>query len=85
MKQFEVGKTYQMTSACNTSCIWEYVVVSRTAKMITIQNTDNHTIQKCRINQTISNARDAETVLPLGSYAMCPKLSADCSMVLPED
>lgn len=85
MKQFEVGKTYQMSSVCNTNCIWEYVVVSRTPKTITIQNTHNSTIKTCRINASESNACDAETIFPLGNYAMCPKLRADSPKVIHSD
>lgn len=85
MKQFEVGKTYQMSSACNADCIWEYVVVDRTAKTITIQSTHNSTIKKCRVHIAESNVCDAETVFPLGNYAMCPKLRADSQKIVPED
>lgn len=85
MKQFEVGKTYQMSSICNADCIWEYVVADRTAKTITIQSTHNSTIKKCRVHTSESNACDAETIFPLGNYTMCPKLRADSQKIVPED
>ena len=85
MKQFEVGKTYQMSSICNADCIWEYVVVNRTAKTITIQSTHNSIVKKCRVHTAESNACDAETVFPLGNYSMCPKLRADSQKIVSED
>ena len=30
MKRFEVGKRYEMRSACDHDCIWRYEVVDRT-------------------------------------------------------
>lgn len=74
MKKFEIGKTYRMTSACDSECVWEYKVISRTAQTITL--TDGKETKKCRINKKLSEYRNGETVLPLGNYSMCPLLTA---------
>lgn len=74
MKQFEVGKQYSMVSICNQDCVWTYTVTARTAKTVTL--TDGKKTLKCRINQKVSEYRNAETVFPLGRYSMCPTLSA---------
>ena len=74
MTKFEIGKTYSMTSACDHNCVWTYKVTARTAQTITL--TDGAEIIKCRINKGISEYRNAETVLPLGRYSMCPMLTA---------
>ena len=75
MKRFEVGNEYSMRSACDHNCVWTYTVIDRTEHTITI--TDGDKIQKCRISKRTSEYRDAETVLPLCRYSMCPMLSAD--------
>jgi hypothetical protein len=36
MKRFEVGKRYWAFSPCDQSCTWEYEVIKRTDKMITL-------------------------------------------------
>lgn len=74
MTRFEIGNTYSMTSACDHNCVWTYKVTARTAQTITL--TDGTEVIKCRINKGISEHRNAETVLPLGHYSMCPMLTA---------
>jgi hypothetical protein len=39
MQRFEVGKTYSCRSACDYECVWNYEVVKRTDKSITIKKT----------------------------------------------
>lgn len=74
MKRFEIGKTYTMRSACDHNCIWSYTVTGRTAQTITI--TDGKEVKRCRINKTISEYCNAETVYPFGRYSMAPSLTA---------
>lgn len=76
MRQFEVGKTYHMRSPGMSDCIWKYKVLSRTDKTVTLKDCDTGKTQRCRINERISQYNDAETVLPLGNYSMCPVLDA---------
>lgn len=75
MKNFEIGKSYSMRSACDHNCVWTYTVTARTAQTITI--TDGKEVKKCRISKKVSEYRGAETIYPLGQYSMCPILSAD--------
>lgn len=75
MKQFEIGKTYKTTSICNSDCVISLTVTDRTAATITaVVNGEN---KKLRINKKYSEYRNAETVLPWGSYSMAPTISAD--------
>lgn len=74
MKKFEIGKTYTTRSACDHNCIWAYTVTARTAQTITI--TDGKEVKRCRINKTISEYRNAESIYPLGRYSMAPILTA---------
>lgn len=75
MKKFEVGTQYSMISICDHECVWTYTVTARTAKTITI--TDGKETLKCRVNQKISEYRNAETVYPFGRYSMTPSLVAE--------
>ena len=75
MKTFEIGKTYSMSSPCDHNCIWTYTVTARTAQTITIE--DGKQVKKCRISKQYSEYNKAETVFPLGSYSMCPILTAE--------
>ncbi len=75
MEKFEIGKTYECKSVCNHDCVWRYTVTARTASMITVM--DNHgEVKKLRINKSLSEYRNAESVYSLGKYSMCPILSA---------
>lgn len=76
MKKFEIGKTYTMRSACDHNCTWSYVVTARTACTITIKD-EYGKETKHRVSKLYSEHRKAETILPLGSYSMCPMLSAN--------
>lgn len=75
MKQFEIGKSYSMSSCCDHNCIWTYTVVARTAKTVTLS--DGKKEKKCRINKQSSEFFKAEAVYPLGQYSMCPILTAE--------
>jgi hypothetical protein len=76
MKKFEIGKTYNMRSACDHECIWTYKVIERTACTVTLEDIDTGKIKKCRISKMFTEFNKAETVLPLGNYSMAPVLSA---------
>ena len=82
MKKFEVGKKYSMRSACNHECVWTYKVLARTACTVTLAQVMSNGKKKvetitCRINKGLSEFFGVESVKPLGSYSMCPILSAD--------
>lgn len=71
MNKFEVGKTYSMRSPCDHNCIWSYEVTKRTDKTITIKARDGE-IKNCRVKAWSYG----ETCKPIGSFSMCPVLSA---------
>lgn len=75
MKQFEIGKTYQTRSICDSNCIISITVTGRTASTITVNESGE--IKKLRISKKYSGFRNAETVLPWGSYSMAPVISAE--------
>lgn len=72
MKKFEVGKSYNMRSACDHNCVWTYTVIARTNSTITI--TDGKKTKTCRVVKGLSEV--SETIRPLGNYSMCPLLRA---------
>lgn len=82
IKKFEVGKRYQMRSACDHDCVWTYKVESRTAGTVVLRQvkydgTLNGDMARFRINAKISEIIGAEAVKPLGTFSMSPTLSAD--------
>ena len=81
IKKFKVGNQYSMRSACNHECVWTYKVLARTACTVTLAQVMSNGKTKadiitCRINKGLSEFSGAESVKPLGSYSMCPILSA---------
>ncbi len=82
IKKFKVGNQYSMRSACNHECVWTYKVLARTACTVMLAQVMSNGKTKvdtitCRINKGLSEFCGAESVKPLGSYSMCPILSAD--------
>ena len=37
IQKFEVGKRYEMRSACDHDCVWRFKVISRTAMTVQLQ------------------------------------------------
>lgn len=74
MKKFEVGKRYYTRSICDHNCIWRYEVIARTEKTVTLKD-EYRQIRKFRIS-VIPNP-ETESCKPLGTYSMCPILTAD--------
>lgn len=75
MKTFEIGRTYEMRSPCDSECRWTYTVTARTAQTITLTDDHNKTT-KCRIIKGLSEMLNTEAVKPLGTYSMAPTLTA---------
>lgn len=74
-KQFEVGKTYYTRFACDHDTVLSGTVIRRTAKTVTMD-------LGCFRVRTLRITKDSayftcEAVKPLGSYSMCPFLTAD--------
>ena len=76
MKKFEIGKTYETRSLCNSDCKITLTITARTDATITAIN-DCGELQKLRINKKLTEIREAETVLPWGRYSMAPMISAN--------
>lgn len=81
IKKFKVGKKYSMRSICDCECVWTYKVITRTDSTVVLQQVRNG--KPCgeqarfRINRQLSDYHKAEAVRPLGTYSMCPTLTAD--------
>ena len=69
---FKIGNTYSARSACNSECVWEWTIIKRTAKFITIQ--DDHG-KISRVGVRVSDG--AEVADPMGRYSMSPIIRAD--------
>jgi hypothetical protein len=71
--KFEAGKTYFARSICDHNCVWNFEVVKRTAKSVTLKATDGEVKRRgIKIDSTGS-----EYCLPLGSFSMAPSLNAE--------
>ena len=82
IKQFEVGKAYMMRSPGDQDCVWYYLVVSRTSNTVTLAQVSKDKKRKglnkvCRINSRLTGFYGAEACRPLGSYSLCPTLTAE--------
>lgn len=81
MKKFLVGHIYTMFSVCDHECTWEYEVIKRTDKTITLKPVEYNIrpenkskIKRVKIHVDPDN--EEEYVRPLGSYSMNPILRA---------
>lgn len=70
---FTIGSSYFMRSACDHNAVWTYIVASRTAKRMKIQEKGKTAI----ITVGIQVYENVERCSPLGKYSMSPVLSAD--------
>ena len=70
--KFEVGKTYTCRSACDHDCIFEFAIVGRTDRTVTVQ--DRHGSKPRR--RKIDLIDGVEYIYPCGKYSMCPVLRA---------
>lgn len=66
--KFEVGKTYSCRSACDHNCVWEFKVLGRTDKTVTLSDGKR---------RKLSVYDGVETCFPIGRYSMAPTLRAD--------
>jgi hypothetical protein len=64
--RFEVGKNYAVRSVCDSECVWQFKVVSRTAATVTL---DGH---NGTARRGIKIVDGEEICYPLGNYSMCP-------------
>lgn len=71
VKAFEVGKTYTCRSACDWDCVFEYTVVKRTAKRVTLRTKHGKTMVR-----GVSVYDGSEYCKPEGDYSMCPIIRA---------
>lgn len=69
--QFKIGQSYFCRSICDYDCKFVFVVVKRTAKMVTIKSGPRIVARKVRVRDGI------EELDPHGRYSMSPVLTAD--------
>lgn len=71
--QFKIGRTYSARSACDHECIFSFTVLSRTEKMVTLE--DKHGGTKAR--RVKLDDAGVEMIAPHGRYSMAPMIYAD--------
>lgn len=68
---FQIGSTYSATSACDHTCVWNFKVVKRTAKFVTLRENSGETM---RVG--VREHDGEEWASPFGSYSMAPVIRA---------
>jgi hypothetical protein len=68
---FQVGRTYYTRSIGDADCIFSFEILARTAKSVTIKAHGK------TARRGLSVYEGVEQFKPLGSYSMCPIISAD--------
>ena len=74
---FKKEKKYQCCSPCNYECVWEFKIIKRTEKTVSIKDvfTKDIIIKKIKVIDNI------ETISPLGVYSMSPVLRASAEVI----
>jgi len=73
---FQVGHTYYDRSACDHECVFEFTILSRTAKTVTITSRHDKAVKR-----GLSVYDGVENFKPFGTYSMCTIVSADKEVV----
>ena len=68
---FIVGNTYATRSACDHECVFEYTVIKRTAKFVTVEDKYGRA-KRCGV--TVWDG--IETMMPQGRFSMAPIVRA---------
>lgn len=71
--QFQVGNLYNMRSIGDHNCIWECLVIKRTAKQVTLKIKGY--VEP--VTKGVKIYEGSEQCAPLGVYSMHPVLRAD--------
>ena len=75
MNTFQIGTVY--TTGESRDYIWRFVVVSRTAKFITIKDILSGDTKRVGVKTDSWNNSNVERAYPLGTYSMAPSIHAD--------
>lgn len=70
MNKFKVGQKVSTRSICNYDCIYEGVIVRRTAKTVWFK--EYNEVKSARIQQDDNHYNGDEFIYPHGRHSMCP-------------
>ncbi len=68
---FQVGKTYECRSFCDYECVFQFHIVKRTAKTLTLEYNGR------QFKRGVYTWEGNERCRPLGSYSMSPIICAE--------
>ena len=74
IRKFETGKTYQTRSIGDYNCTFKIEVLKRTAKSIWFKDLHDSSII---IRKSVKVYDGVEEVMPLGTYSMAPRITAE--------
>lgn len=69
--KFQVGETYAGRSICDHDCVFEFTILARTAKQVTVI-VDGKTVRR-----GLSIHNDVEFFRPFGNYSMATSIYAN--------
>jgi hypothetical protein len=83
--EFEVGQIYACRSIGDWNCIWTFKVVARTAKFVTLDDSQDPGILRSlgidrgdgTVRVGVSRYQGVERCSPIGRYSFSPTLTAD--------
>jgi len=70
---FIKGQNYSARSICDSECIWNFVVLKRTAKFVTVKDIDSNETKRCGVFIW----DETECIRPHGNYSMATVLRAE--------
>jgi hypothetical protein len=71
MTRFEIGETYATRAMCDWDCIYDFTILARTAKSVTVKVRGQERRRGLKIKDGV------ETFKPFGTHSMCAVISAD--------
>jgi hypothetical protein len=70
---FKIGETYWCRSACDYDCKFEFTIIARTPKRMTVEDGYG----KAKVVGVKVDEDGVEWALPMGNYSMAPVIRAD--------
>ena len=70
--KFEVGKTYTARSLCDYDCVFEWTVLARTEKQMTLRDRHGEVSKR-----GVRSFDGVEVCFPQGRFSMSPSINAN--------
>ena len=71
MTQFKIGETYATRAICDWDCIYDFTILARTAKSVTVKVNGQEKRRGLKVRDGV------EMFKPHGTHSMCAVIYAD--------